>query len=171
MKFSKFGRIALALAASLVIGFGTQSCHYDYTEAYVFVTGSQYNQIQSYKEDNEAGVLSPAPGGAISTGGSNPIRAVLLTGGRYVYVLNEGSPSKAADGTITWTGGNIALFSVGGDGSLVLSAHVSKPGAWIDPFGAWAWRESSLRPRRISAGNDAQHNTSVEQHQRSHSVL
>ncbi len=118
MKFSKFGRIALALAASLVIGFGTQSCHYDYTEAYVFVIGSQYNQIQSYKEDNETGVLSPAPGGAISTVGSNPIRAVLLTGGRYVYVLNEGKPSKAADGTITWTGGNIALFSVGGDGSL-----------------------------------------------------
>jgi 6-phosphogluconolactonase len=125
MKFSKFGRIALAMAASLVIGFGTQSCNYNYTEAYVFVTGSQYNQIASYKENNETGQLTAAPGSPLSTVGTNPIRALLLTGGRYVYVLNEGKPTTAADGTITWTGANISLFSVGGDGSL--SYQISYP--------------------------------------------
>ncbi len=118
MKFRKFGRIALALAASLVIGFGTQSCYYDYTVAYIIVTGSQYNQIASYKEDNENGVLSAAPHDPLSSGGTNPIRALLLSGGRYVYVLNQGKPTTAADGTITWTGGNISVFSVGGDGQL-----------------------------------------------------
>ena len=118
MKFRKFGRIALALAASLVIGFGTQSCNYDYTEAYIIVTGSQYNQVASYREDNETGVLTPAPHDPLSSGGTNPVRAQLLTGGRYVYVLNQGNPATAADGTITWTGANISLFSIGGDGSL-----------------------------------------------------
>lgn len=118
MRFSKFGRIALALAASLVIGFGTQSCNYDYTEAYVIVTGSQYNQVASYKEDNETGVLTPAPHDPLSSGGTDPIRAVLLNGGRYVYVLNQGKPTTNADGSITWSGANISLFSVGGDGSL-----------------------------------------------------
>ncbi|MGB9030643.1 MAG: beta-propeller fold lactonase family protein [Acidobacteriaceae bacterium] len=118
MKFRKFGRIALALAASLFIGFGTQSCFYDYTEAYIIVTGSQYNQVASYREDNETGVLHAAPHDPLSSGGSNPIRAQLLTGGRYVYVLNQGKPTKAADGTITWAGGNVSLFSIGGDGEL-----------------------------------------------------
>ena len=93
MKFRKFGRITLALAASLLIGFGTQSCHYDYTEAYIIVTGSQYNQVASYREDNETGVLHAAPHDPLSSGGTNPIRARLLTGGRYVYVLNQGKPT------------------------------------------------------------------------------
>jgi 6-phosphogluconolactonase len=118
MKFRKFGRIALAMAASLVIGFGTQSCNYDYTEAYIIITGSQYNQVASYREDNETGVLAAAPHDPLSSGGSNPIRAQLLTGGRYVYVLNQGKPTKAADGTITWTGANVSLFSIGGDGGM-----------------------------------------------------
>jgi 6-phosphogluconolactonase len=118
MKFSKFGRLALALAASLVLGFGTQSCNYDYTEAYIIVTGSQYNQVASYKENNENGVLTAAPLDPLSSGGTNPIRAVLLTGGRYVYVLNQGKPTVNSDGSITWSGANISVFSIGGDGSL-----------------------------------------------------
>jgi hypothetical protein len=118
MKFSKFGRFALALAASLVIGFGTQSCNYDYTEAYIIVTGSQYNQVASYRENNETGQLTAAPHDPLSSGGANPIRALLLNGGRYVYVLNQGKPTVNSDNSITWTGGNISLFSVGGDGGL-----------------------------------------------------
>jgi 6-phosphogluconolactonase len=118
MKFSKFGRITLALAASLVIGFGTQSCHYNYTEAYIIVTGSQYNQVASYRENNETGVLTAAPHDPLSSGGANPIRAVLLNGGRYVYVLNQGKPTANSDGSITWSGGNVSLFSIGGDGGL-----------------------------------------------------
>ena len=117
MKFRKLGRIALATAASLFIGFGTQSCYY-YTEAYIIVTGSQYNQVASYREQNQTGILTQAPRSPQSSGGSNPIRALLLNGGRYVYVLNQGSPKTNADGSITWTGANISLFSIGGDGSL-----------------------------------------------------
>jgi 6-phosphogluconolactonase (cycloisomerase 2 family) len=117
MKFRKFGRIALATAASLFIGFGTQSCYY-YTEAYVFVTGSQYNQVASYRELNQTGQLTLAPHSPISSGGVNPIRSVLLPGGRYLYVLNEGQPAMGPSGNITWTQGNISLFSIGGDGSL-----------------------------------------------------
>ncbi len=118
MKFSKYGRVALALVASLVLALGTDSCVYDYTEAYVIVTGSQYNQVASYREDNETGYLNPAPGNPLSSGGTNPIRAILLNGGRYVYVLNQGKPTADASGNITWSGGNVSLFSIGGDGGL-----------------------------------------------------
>jgi Lactonase, 7-bladed beta-propeller len=117
MKFRKLGRIALATAASLFIGFGTQSCYY-YTEAYIFVTGSQYNQVASYREQNQTGQLTVAPHTPTSSGGVNPIRSVLLPGGRYLYVLNEGQPTMDSAGNITWKDGNISLFSVGGDGSL-----------------------------------------------------
>lgn len=117
MKLSKLGRIALATAASLFLGFGTQSCYY-YTEAYIIVTGSQYNQVASYREQNQTGVLAAAPHNPLSSGGTNPIRSLLLNGGRYVYVLNQGKPTVNADGSITWTGGNVSLFSIGGDGGL-----------------------------------------------------
>ena len=68
MKFRKLGRIALATAASLFIGFGTQSCYY-YTEAYIIVTGSQYNQVASYREQNQTGILTQAPHSPLSSGG------------------------------------------------------------------------------------------------------
>src|SRR5580692_8122650 len=119
MKFSNVGRIALAMVASLVLAFGTESCSYNFTEAYVIVTGSQYNQVASYKEDNDTGQLTLASGGVQSSNGSNPIRAVLGNGGRYVYVLNQGT-SKVIDsaGDLQWNGANISIFSVGGNGSL-----------------------------------------------------
>ncbi|HEX4037643.1 MAG TPA: hypothetical protein VHX37_06260 [Acidobacteriaceae bacterium] len=117
MRFSKIGRIVLALAASLFIGFGTQSCYY-YTEAYIIVTGSQYNQVASYREQNQTGILEAAPGDPQSSGGTDPIRSVLLPGGRYVYVLNEGAAKYDGAGNINWSDANIALFSIGGDGGL-----------------------------------------------------
>jgi len=118
MKFSNVGRIALALVASLALIVGTQSCNYNYTEAYIIVTGSQYNQVGSYKEYNDTGQLFPSRGGLVSSSGNNPIRALLLNGGRYVYVLNQGTPKVTTGGAIQWTGANISLFSIGGDGSL-----------------------------------------------------
>jgi 6-phosphogluconolactonase len=119
MKFWNLGRVTLALAASLVLIGGMDSCIYDYTNAYIIVTGSQYNQIASYREDNDTGQLRAAPGDPLSSGGQDPIRAVLLTGGRYVYVLNHGKPTfDSTTGNVTWTGGNISVFSIGGDGQL-----------------------------------------------------
>lgn len=118
MKFRNFGRVTLALVASLVLAFGTQSCNYNYTEAYIIVTGSQYNQVASYKENNDTGQLTAAPSNPLASGGNNPIRAVLGTGGRYAYVLNQGTPAVDSAGNITWSGGNVSIFSIGGDGSL-----------------------------------------------------
>jgi 6-phosphogluconolactonase (cycloisomerase 2 family) len=127
MKFRKLGRIALATAASLFIGFGTQSCYY-YTEAYIIVTGSQYNQVASYREQNQTGSLQLSPHTPTSSGGVNPIRSVLLPGGRYVYVLNQGQPTMGPAGNITWKDSNISLFSIGGDGSLAYQLSYTSQG-------------------------------------------
>lgn len=128
MKFRNFGRVSLALVASLVLGFGTESCNYNYTAAYIIVTGSQYNQVASYKERNDTGQLMLTPHSPLSSGGANPIRAVVATGGRYVYVLNQGKATYDSAGNISWSGANISIFSVGGDGSLAFQLSYPSQG-------------------------------------------
>jgi len=119
MKLRNLGRVFLALTVSLVLVGAMDSCAYNYDGiAYVIVTGSKYNQIASYEEDYGTGRLTAVSDRPDSSGGQDPIRAVLLTRGRYVYVLNHGTPTVASDGTITWTGGNISLFSISSDGML-----------------------------------------------------
>src|ERR1700756_589616 len=108
MKFKKIGQISLAAVVSLVLMFGATSCMNDFTVAYVFTVGTQYNQIGSYKESSETGALTNAPGSPFGSGGTNPIRTFVLSGGRYLYVLNEGAQQVDASGNITYTGANIS---------------------------------------------------------------
>jgi len=109
--------------------FGTISCRNDFTAAFVFATGSQYNQIASFKESSETGALSPAPGSPFGSGGTNPIRAYVQSGGRYLYVLNEGAaPTDPTATPITYSGANVTLFSIGGNGILSSQASYSSQG-------------------------------------------
>lgn len=123
MKLSWFGRLALALFASLALGLGMSACGGG-TVAYLWVVGQQYNEIASFKVDDYTGNLTQTPHEPFSTHGANPVTIVVKTGGRFVYVLNQGtypgSPACTSPATCKteWTGSGIAYFSVGGDGSL-----------------------------------------------------
>ena len=128
MKFRKIGQISLAAVVSLVFVFGATSCRQDFTAAFVFTVGTQYNQIGSYKESDETGALSNAPGSPFGSGGTNPIRIFVLSGGRYLYVLNEGAQQVDSSGNITYTGANISLFSIGGSGTLAFQASYTSQG-------------------------------------------
>ncbi|HEX4154254.1 MAG TPA: beta-propeller fold lactonase family protein [Acidobacteriaceae bacterium] len=114
MKLSWFGRLALALFASLALGLGMTACGGG-TIAYIWVLGQQYNQIAAFKVDDYTGNLTQAPHQPFTSGGSNPVMLVVKTGGRYLYVLNQGTYDSA---TGNWDGAGIVEFSVGGDGSL-----------------------------------------------------
>jgi 6-phosphogluconolactonase (cycloisomerase 2 family) len=129
MKFKKIGQISLAAVVSLVLMFGATSCMNDYTVAFLFTVGTQYNQIGSFKESNETGVLTTAPGSPFGSGGTNPIRTFVLSGGRYLYVLNQGAQQVDGSGNITYTGANISLFSIGGNGTLAFQASYTSQGA------------------------------------------
>ncbi len=94
MKLKKIGRAALALAASAVTVLGMTSCTLSYTVGYLFVTGSQYNQIATYRIQNDNGALHQSS--IVGTGGTNPTQAVVTSGGNYVYVLNAGTGTDAA---------------------------------------------------------------------------
>ena len=90
MKFSKFGRIGLALAVSLGMGIGVTSCSTDHVVGYFYVTGSQYNQVSGFRIDNNLGRLTRVPNSPFASGGVNPIKAAVANAGKFLYVLNAG---------------------------------------------------------------------------------
>jgi 6-phosphogluconolactonase len=113
MKLKQWGRIALLVGVSAVLGLGTLSCT-DYTLGYLFATSGRYSQIYTYLVDANTGgfrLLNTEPnnyggqGNPGSSGGQNPTRLVTAAAGTYLYVLNQGTA-------------NIELFTVGGDGVL-----------------------------------------------------
>lgn len=118
MKFKKYGQIFLALFVSLGLGFGLTSCANDYTVAYLYVTGNQYNQIGGFKIANNTGNLSVIGGTPFGSGGSNPVRMLVSSTGRYLYVLNAGTASTDSSGNTTFQAANISVFSVGGNGVI-----------------------------------------------------
>lgn len=99
----------MALVVTVAMGLGMTSCGGG-TVGFMWVLGTQYNQIGGFKIDNFTGNLTGTVGSPYPSGGTNPVMLALKAGGRYLYVLNAG------DGT--GTTGNFSLFSVGGDGTL-----------------------------------------------------
>jgi 6-phosphogluconolactonase (cycloisomerase 2 family) len=124
MKLSRFGRISMALAVSVAVGLGMTACGGG-TIGFMWVLGTQYNQIAGFKIDDFTGNLTTTVGSPYPSGGTNPVSIVVKAGGRFVYVINKGNATAA---------GNISLFSVAGDGNLVFQQAYSSAGT----LPAWA---------------------------------
>lgn len=127
MKFRKFGKTVLTAALSSAIIFSLSSCVRSFTVGYIYVTGtttatpSGNGIITGLKIDNNTGQLKVLHGFPTGSGGSNPIREVLLSGGNFVYVLNAGTNAGGGtDCTATdpCSNANITEFAVGGNGIL-----------------------------------------------------
>jgi hypothetical protein len=129
MKFMKFGKALLISALSAGVVFSITSCLQDYSVGYLYVTGtvtagtSSNGIISGFKIDHNTGKLTTINGLPVSSGGANPVRAVLLTGSRFIYVLNRGVSSNPAGSSICTTqypcqNANITQFAVGANGIL-----------------------------------------------------
>jgi Lactonase, 7-bladed beta-propeller len=127
MTFRKFGKTALTAALSLAIAFSLTSCIRSFTVGYLYVTGtvtttpSGNGIITGFKINNDNGKLTAINGLPIGSGGANPVRAVLLTGGNFVYVLNQGATASGGNvctATDLCPTANITEFEVGGNGIL-----------------------------------------------------
>src|ERR1700679_3690580 len=135
MKLSLVGRWSMALVASLALGLGMTACGGG-TIGYMWVLGQEYNQVAGFKVDQYSGNLTEVPGSPFSSNGSVPVSIVIKSGGRFVYVINQGvgggpnGPGK--DQTI-------ALYSVGGDGTLAFQMSYSTVGYVSE----WAQMDSS----------------------------
>jgi 6-phosphogluconolactonase len=127
MKFTKFGKALLVSALSVGVAVGISSCIQSYTVGFLYVTGTVTAQpngngiISGFKIDHNTGFLTPINGMPISSGGANPVRAALLTGSRFMYVLNRGVNSSGGSDCTTSDpchNANITQFAVGGNGIL-----------------------------------------------------
>ncbi|HWG19113.1 MAG TPA: hypothetical protein VG225_01200 [Terracidiphilus sp.] len=127
MKFRKFGKALLISALSVGAGLSVTSCIQSYTVGYLYVTGTQtagtpgHGIVSGFKIDHNTGGLTAINGLPVASGGANPVRAVLLTGSRFLYVLNRGEFAAGATDCTTaspCTSSNITLFAVGGNGIL-----------------------------------------------------
>ena len=129
MKFTKFGKALLMGVLSAGVVFGISSCVVSYTVGFLYITGTTTAQpsgagiISGYTIDHNTGQLASINGLPVSSGGANPVRAVLLPGSRFLYVLNRGTSQNPAGSSICTTaypcsGANITQFAVGGNGIL-----------------------------------------------------
>jgi 6-phosphogluconolactonase (cycloisomerase 2 family) len=127
MKFTKFGKALLMSALSAAVVLSVTSCVQSYTVGYLYVTGTVTAQtsgsgiVSGFKIDHNTGKLTPINGLPVSSGGTNPGRAVLISGSRFLYVLNRGA--NASGGSVCTTANpclnsNITQFAIGGNGIL-----------------------------------------------------
>jgi 6-phosphogluconolactonase (cycloisomerase 2 family) len=158
MKLSFFGRMAMALFASLALGLGMTACGGG-TVGYIWVLGQQYNQIGGFKVDDYTGNLTQIVGAPFVSNGTNPISLVIKPGGRYVFVVNQGTVgtcSTCGSTTQNGAGASIAVYSVGGDGVLTFQQSYVPQGyipmwAQIDPTGQYLYVLTQYSPSYVSA--------------------
>lgn len=124
MKLNWFGRTTLALVSALALGLGMTACGGG-TIAYIWAVGQQYNQISGYKVDDYTGNLTAIDHSPFVTNGAKPVDILVKPGGRYVYVINQGSASTSLGNSAD---AGISVFSVGGDGSLTYQQKYTSNG-------------------------------------------
>ena len=124
MKLRKLGLTLLLTLAAAGMTLGLTSCSADHTVGYIYVLGTQYNQINVFRESNNNGTLFSVTA-PLSSGGTFPIRALTAQGSRFLYVLNQGAPvettidsGSGTQGISSYTSSNVTLFSIGGYGQL-----------------------------------------------------
>jgi 6-phosphogluconolactonase (cycloisomerase 2 family) len=142
MKFTKFGKALLMSALSAGVVLSITSCVQSYSVGFLYVTSTVTAKpdadgiITGFKIDHNTGKLTQINGLPVSTGGANPVRAILLSGSRFLYVLNRGynSAGTACTGTGSEACSNaiITQFAVGGNG--VLTPQESFPTQGLNPF-------------------------------------
>lgn len=115
MKFWKYGRVALALTGSIILGLSITCCGV-YTSGYMYVTGAQYSEIGAFKIDHDFGYLTPVTGQPFASGGGDPVQEVVLPGGRFLAVVNKGS-------------NNVSMFTIGGAGTLLFQQSYATSGS------------------------------------------
>ncbi|NYF79270.1 lactonase family protein [Granulicella arctica] len=139
----------MAFVVSVAMGLGMTACGGG-TIGYMWVLGTTTNsaatqetgQVVGFKIDDYTGNLTSAVGSPFASGGTNPVSIVVKSGGRYVFVINQGVPGSSTTCTEGSTGGvdgNIQLFSVGGDGTLTSQTSYTSQGC----IPVWAATDST----------------------------
>jgi 6-phosphogluconolactonase (cycloisomerase 2 family) len=143
MKLSRIGRVSMAFVVSVAMGLGMTACGGG-TIGFMWVLGTQYNQIAAFKIDDFSGNLTQVLHSPFTSGGANPVSLVVSTGGRFVYVVNQGLAQGAtlpagSESLPCGTTGGVAEFSVGGQGVLTFQQCFQVQGSTP----VWATKDST----------------------------
>src|ERR1035437_9848178 len=143
MTLSRIGRITRALVVSMAVVLGMSACG-GYTVGFMWVLGTQYNQIAGFKIDDFTGNLTQMVNSPYSSGGANPVSLTVRVGGNFVFVVNKGTGKGD---------GNISVFAVGEDGILTFQNAYLPVWASVDGTGAFLYVLDSQAPDFATTGN------------------
>jgi 6-phosphogluconolactonase (cycloisomerase 2 family) len=138
----------------MAVVLGMSACG-GYTVGFMWVAGTQYNQIAGFKIDDYTGNLTAMVNSPYPSGGANPVTVAVRVGGDYVFVVNKGTYN--AHGTSNGDG-NIAVFAVGEDGVLTFQNTYTTAGnspVWASTNGTgnYLYVLDSQAPDYATTGN------------------
>ena len=154
MTLSRIGRITRALVVSMAVVLGMSACG-GYTVGFMWVAGTQYNQIAGFKIDDYTGNLTAMVNSPYPSGGANPVTIAVRVGGDYVFAVNKGTYNAKG---ISNGDGNIAVFAVGEDGVLTFQNTYTTAGnspVWASTNGTgnYLYVLDSQAPDYATTGN------------------
>jgi 6-phosphogluconolactonase (cycloisomerase 2 family) len=147
MTLSRIGRVAKAFVVSMAVVLGMSACG-GYTVGFMWVLGSQYNQISGFKIDDYTGNLTNMVNSPYPSGGTNPVSLAVRVGGNFLFVVNKGTFNAQGKSN---GDGNVSVFAVGEDGILTFQASYSTAGntpVWVagDGTGSYIYVLDSQSP-------------------------
>jgi 6-phosphogluconolactonase (cycloisomerase 2 family) len=154
MTLSRIGRISKALVVSMAVVLGMSACG-GYTVGFMWVLGTQYNQVSGFKIDDYTGNLTNMVNSPYSSGGTNPVSIAVRVGGNFVFVVNKGTFNSKGQSN---GDGNVAVFAVGEDGVLTFQQSYQTAGntpVWAagDGTGQYLYVLDSQAPDYATTGN------------------
>jgi 6-phosphogluconolactonase (cycloisomerase 2 family) len=154
MTLSRIGRISKALVVSMAVVLGMSACG-GYTVGFMWVLGTQYNQIAGFKIDDYTGNLTNMVNSPYSSGGTNPVSLAVRVGGNFLFVVNKGTTNSLGKSN---GDGNVSVFAVGEDGILTFQESYATAGntpVWAasDGTGTFLYVLDSQAPDYATSGN------------------
>jgi hypothetical protein len=138
----------------MAVVLGMSACG-GYTVGFMWVLGTQYNQIAGFKIDDYTGNLTAMVNSPYPSGGVNPVAIAVRIGGNYVFVVNKGTYNTSG---VSNGDGNVAVFAVGEDGVLTFQNTYTTAGkspvwASTDGTGSYLYVLDSQSPDYATTGN------------------
>lgn len=140
MKWSQYGRITLALVASLAIGLSITACNPSFTLGFVYALSTQTNPglINAYTIDSVSGAITQTANSPFPSGGQYPVADAVDNRSKWLYVVHE------IDNTVV-------QFAIGIDGKLYQQHTYNTPGTYpiavaIDPLSKYLFVIDTYAP-------------------------
>jgi 6-phosphogluconolactonase (cycloisomerase 2 family) len=138
----------------MAVVLGMSACG-GYTVGFMWVLGTQYNQISGFKIDDYTGNLTNMVNSPYASGGTNPVSIAVRIGGNFVFIVNKGTYNTKG---LSNGDGNVAVFAVGEDGILTFQQSYSTAGnspVWVasDTTGGYLYVLDAQAPDFAKTGN------------------